>query len=196
MKKVLILTASFGDGHNAAAGNLRDALELASDKVKVEVLDLFESTYGPLNTLLKQGYQSLVRYAPGVWSGMFSMFDSPGLFRRQMDMMGKLRGALARVLHEAEPDVVVATYPVYGHLIQDIYREHAERPFRLITVITDSISVCSAWYRAPSDCFVVANDPTAAVLLEAGVPAERVAALGFPVSPVFAREPQEPTPAK
>ena len=44
MKKILILTASFGDGHNAAARNLRDAIELLTDDAKVEVLDVFEST--------------------------------------------------------------------------------------------------------------------------------------------------------
>lgn len=188
MKKILILTASFGDGHNAAARNLREAIELVTDDAKVEVLDLFESTYGTLNALLKQTYQGLVRYAPTVWSGVFSVFDNPALFRRQMDTMGKLRRTLATLLNEAEPDVVVSTYPVYGHLIQDIYRGHAERPFRFITVVTDSISVCSAWYRAPSDIFIVANEPTAKVLLDAGVAAKQVRPLGFPVSPIFARE--------
>ena len=54
MRKILILTASFGDGHNAAARNLRDGIELITDDAKVEVLDLFESTYGTLNTLLKR----------------------------------------------------------------------------------------------------------------------------------------------
>jgi UDP-N-acetylglucosamine:LPS N-acetylglucosamine transferase len=196
MNRILILTAGFGDGHNAAARNLRDALELVTDEAKVEVLDLFESTYGVLNTLLKQTYQGLVRYAPGVWSGVFSVLDNPGLFQRQMGMMGKLSEALARVLHETEPDVVVTTYPVYAHLIEHLYREHAERPFRLITVITDSISVCSAWYRAPSDRFVVANAPTAAVLLGAGIPPDRVQTLGFPVSPLFTQEPLEPVQAK
>jgi processive 1,2-diacylglycerol beta-glucosyltransferase len=188
MKKILILTASFGDGHNVAARNLRDGIELITDDAKVEVLDLFESTYGTLNTLLKQTYQGLVRYAPTVWAGVFSVFDSPALFRRQVDTMGKLRESLAAVLRDTEPDVVVSCYPVYAHIIQDIFREHAERPFRFITVVTDSISVCSAWYRAPSDLFVVANEPTANVLTESGVPKHRVKALGFPVSPIFAQE--------
>ena len=192
MKKILILTASFGDGHNAAARNLRDGIELITDDAKVEVLDLFESTYGTLNTLLKQTYQGLVRYAPTVWAGVFSVLDNLGLFRRQIDTMGKLREALAAVLHDTEPDVVVSCYPVYAHIIQDIFRDHAERPFRFITVVTDSISVCSAWYRAPSDLFVVANEPTADVLAEAGIPKHRLKALGFPVSPVFAQE--RPTP--
>jgi len=192
MKKILILTAGFGDGHNAAARNLRDAIELISDEAKVEVLDLFESTYGTLNTLLKQTYQGLVRYVPTVWSGVFSLFDNPALFRRQVDTMGKLRDSLAAVLRDTEPDVVVSCYPVYGHLIQDIFHEHAERPFRFITVVTDSISVCSAWYRAPSDFFVVANEPTARVLDDAGIPKHRVKALGFPVSPIFAQERPKP----
>src|ERR1700746_2342592 len=126
MKKILILTASFGDGHNAAARNLRDAIDLVTDDAKVEVLDLFESTYGTLNTLLKQTYQGLVRYAPTLWSGVFSIFDNPNLFRRQIDRMGKLRDSLSALLHEAEPDVVVSTYPVYAHLIRDIYRDHHE----------------------------------------------------------------------
>jgi UDP-N-acetylglucosamine:LPS N-acetylglucosamine transferase len=99
---------------------------------------------------------------------------------------------LAAVLHDAEPDVVVSCYPVYAHIIQDIFRDYAERPFRFITVVTDSISVCSVWYRAPSDLFVVANEPTADVLVEAGIPKHRLKALGFPVSPVFAQE--RPTP--
>ena len=68
MKKILILTASFGDGHNAAARSLRDALRLAGPQVSVEVLDLFESTYGRLNTLFKRAYQGIVRYAPALWS--------------------------------------------------------------------------------------------------------------------------------
>jgi processive 1,2-diacylglycerol beta-glucosyltransferase len=195
MKKILILTASFGDGHNAAARNLRDSIELITDDAKVEVLDLFESTYGTLNTLLKQTYQGLVRYAPTVWAGVFSVLDNPGLFRRQIDTMGKLREALAAVLHDTEPDVVISCYPVYAHIIQDIFRDHAERPFRFITVVTDSISVCSAWYRAPSDLFVVANEPTANVLIEAGIPKHRLKALGFPVSPVFAQEQPAPLAA-
>ena len=109
MKKILILTASFGDGHNAAARNLRDAIELISKEDKVEVLDLFESTYSTLNTLLKQAYQGIVRYAPVVWSGVFSILDNPALFRRQMATMGKLQESLAAVLRDTEPDVVVST---------------------------------------------------------------------------------------
>jgi len=188
MKRILILTAGFGDGHNAAAHNLRAAIEHTTDDAKVEVLDLFESSYGALNTFAKQAYLGIVRYAPVLWSGVFSVFDSPALFKQQMKGMGKLRERLAAVLHDTEPDCVVSTYPVYGHLIDEIYKDHAERPFRFITVVTDSISVCSAWFRAPSDIFIAANKPTAKVIVDGGVPKHQVLPLGFPVSPQFALE--------
>jgi len=63
----------------------------------------------------------------------------------------------------------------------------ARKHFRLITVITDSISVCSAWYLTKSDLFIVANEETAEVLTRAGIAPDQVRALGFPVSPIFAR---------
>ena len=46
MKKILIFTAGFGEGHNTAARNIRDALEhIAPDEARVEVLDLFDTCY-------------------------------------------------------------------------------------------------------------------------------------------------------
>jgi len=192
MKKVLILTAGFGEGHNAAARNLRDALELISDDAKVEVLDLFESTYGTLNTLFKKTYLGLVQYAPGVWGGIYSLLDNSTMVGRHMASLSRLKHALADILHETHPDCVVSSYPVYAHVMQEIFRDHSERPFRFITIVTDSITVNSAWFRAPSDIFCVPNEATAEVLRKGGVPESKIHALGFPVSHLFAEPPSAP----
>jgi UDP-N-acetylglucosamine:LPS N-acetylglucosamine transferase/histidinol phosphatase-like PHP family hydrolase len=186
VKKVLILTAGFGDGHNTAARNVADAIELLSDEVKVEVLDVFQTSLGIVNDILRKTYLGLARYAPGVWSGIYSVLDSSTTLENKLLAFGKLKSALADILSSAQPDCVLSTYPVYGHVIRDIYRDHSERPFRFITVITDSISVNSSWYRAPSDWFCVANEATADVLRQHGVDKDKIKAFGFPVSPVFA----------
>jgi processive 1,2-diacylglycerol beta-glucosyltransferase len=54
MKKILILTAGFGDGHNAAARSLRDAIELLDEDARAEVLDLFADSYGAFNTFAEK----------------------------------------------------------------------------------------------------------------------------------------------
>jgi processive 1,2-diacylglycerol beta-glucosyltransferase len=203
VKKVLILTAGFGDGHNTAARNVADAIELVADDVKVEVLDVFQSSLGLVNDILRKTYLGLARYAPGVWSGIYSVLDNSPSLENKLLAFGKLKTALADVLAAAQPDCVISTYPVYGHVIQEIYKDHSERPFRFITIITDSCSVNSSWYRAPSDWYCVADEATAEVLREHGIENDKIKPFGFPVSPVFAEmhtgklpELQQPPPHK
>jgi UDP-N-acetylglucosamine:LPS N-acetylglucosamine transferase len=186
MKRILILSASFGDGHNAAARSIRDAIELSGENARAEVLDLFELASPRLNAVMKKAYLNIVRFAPALWSRVFAVFDNPRLFVPQIRSMRKMRKVLGDLLCKTNPDVVVSTYPAYSHFIAELFRDRA-RPFRLITVITDSISVCAAWFHAPSDLFVVADEPTASVLRDKGVSPEIIRPLGFPISPLFAR---------
>ncbi len=113
MKKVLILTAGFGEGHNAAARNLRDALDLISDDVRVEILDLFESTYGAMNTLAK----NVVQYAPKFWGGVHTLLDNSKWLGNGAGF-GRLKNALGDLVHETQPDCIVSTYPLYASVIQ------------------------------------------------------------------------------
>ena len=182
-------------GHNAAARNLRDALELISDEVKVEVLDLFESSYGSFNTMVKSAYLGVVQYTPKLWGGIYSLLDNSTFLENRMAGFTRLKNALGDIVHETQPDCVVSTYPVYAHVIQELYRDHSERPFRFITVITDSITVNSTWFRAPSDLYCVPNEATGAVLKAAGIPESQIKALGFPVSHLFTEAPAVPVNA-
>lgn len=185
MKKVLILTAGFGDGHNAAARNVREALEQMSPDVEVTVADLYERSYKKLNHLAKKAYLGAVRYTPRLWSGFFKLLDHSPWLADGRGLAG-LQKTLAHLIEEAQPDCVVSTYPAYGPLIHSLYRDHCERPFRFITIITDARSVNSLWYRSGSDKYVVCDEATAQVLQKHGVERATIAPLGFPVSPQFA----------
>jgi len=66
MKKVLILTASFGEGHNTAARNVRDAIEQLNDEAVVEVLDLFALTYGRLHDFVCKLHLQVVQRTPRI----------------------------------------------------------------------------------------------------------------------------------
>jgi UDP-N-acetylglucosamine:LPS N-acetylglucosamine transferase len=184
MKKILILTAGFGDGHNAAARSLRDAIEFLDENSRAEVLDLFADSYGAFNTLARKTYLGMVQYAPSLWGGIYSMLENP-FVERQLGGFTRLQAMLEKILNETQPDCVVSTYPVYGHVIKKIFAGH-ERPFKFITIVTDSITINSAWFRAPSDYFCVANDASADVLIKGGVAQKNIQTLGFPVNPIFA----------
>jgi UDP-N-acetylglucosamine:LPS N-acetylglucosamine transferase/predicted metal-dependent phosphoesterase TrpH len=194
MKKILILTAGFGDGHNAAARSLRDAIEQLDEDARVEVLDLFADSYGAFNTFACKTYLGVVQYAPSLWGGIYSLFDKSPLVEKQLGNFTRLQNTLEKILAEAQPDCVVGTYPVYAHAIRRIYRDRHERPFRLVTVVTDSITINSAWFRAGSDYFCVANDATAEALRQGGVPSEKIKVFGFPVNLAFTQPPSQKLP--
>ena len=191
MKRILILTAGFGDGHNAAARNIRDALEQISPEVEITVADLYERGYKRLNGLARGAYQGLIRYAPSLWAGVFKLVDRAPWLTESGVGLAPLRESLAGLLVATRPDCVVCTYPTYAQVIQTMFPDPGERTFRLVTVVTDAGSINSVWHRAPSDRFVVCNEETAAVLQRGGVPQATICVLGFPVSPRFAHRPSD-----
>jgi processive 1,2-diacylglycerol beta-glucosyltransferase len=86
------------------------------------------------------------------------------------------------MLDATQPPVVVSAYPLYNYMMaRRWHRDDPARP-RLITVVTDSISVNRAWHRAHSDWYVTPNQATADVMIRQGVPAAKVLPYGFPVS--------------
>jgi UDP-N-acetylglucosamine:LPS N-acetylglucosamine transferase len=185
MRKILILTACFGNGHNAAATGLRDALLDSSQDVHVEVLDLIKLCYGARSELAKRVFLGIVNHTPRVWACAYRAIDRTSIMARFLRRLRKLRQELFRILVTTEPDVVVSTYPAYNYVIDQIYESVRDRRFQKVTVVTDSISVNSIWHGSPSDYYFVPNDLSAQVLHDAGVPRTTTFACGFPVSPWF-----------
>ena len=186
MKSLLILTASFGEGHNAAARNLREALAAVSPETKVIVCDPFLEAYGRLNRLCAKAYLGIINHLPGLWQKAFEILDKTELVEQHMGLHGTAADLLERLLDEHRPETVVSVYPGCNHLLDLVARRRVRRPYRTVTIITDSLTINSVWLRPHSDLFLVANDATGQIVREAGVPSEKILAPGFPVPPVFA----------
>jgi processive 1,2-diacylglycerol beta-glucosyltransferase len=190
MKKILIFTAGFGEGHNTAARNIHDAIEhIAPHEAKVEVLDLFDTCYGKLNDWVRKAYITAINRTPRVWGKIYNVIDGTHVVESNMAMLAKMKRAMTDVLGDLEPDVVVSTYPIYNYIIEAIYDDGRPKGFSQITIITDSITVNSIWYRCASDFFLVSNNDTANVLRNASVPEEQIRIFGFPVTYRFAEMP-------
>ena len=60
MKRILILTAGFGEGHNSAARGVRAGLARVAPNVEVELRDLFPETFGIFNEFVRSAYLALI----------------------------------------------------------------------------------------------------------------------------------------
>jgi processive 1,2-diacylglycerol beta-glucosyltransferase len=188
-KRILILTAGFGEGHNSAARGVRDGLaRVAPEGTDVELRDLFAEAYGPVNGLVRKGYLAVVNFVPRAWGAVYRWLDRKKDFDQEFERFVRLREHFAALLDRFQPDVMVCTFPVYPNVLSQIQKQNAgcSRPCKSIVVVTDSITINAAWYRCATDFFLVANEHTGSVLRAAGVAPDKIKVFGFPVSPKFA----------
>ncbi len=79
MKKILILTAGFGEGHNSAARGIRDGLrKISPEGVQVELHDLFAETYGFGNDWARVLYMGMINRTPQDLAGDLPVARSAG----------------------------------------------------------------------------------------------------------------------
>jgi processive 1,2-diacylglycerol beta-glucosyltransferase len=188
-KRILILTAGFGEGHNSAARGVRDGLaRVAPEGTEIELRDLFAEAYGPVNELVRKGYLTVVNFMPRAWGAVYRWIDRKKNFDEEFGRFSRLRDHFAALLNRFQPEIMVCTFPVYPNVLRQIQKQNAEcsRPCKSVVVVTDSITINAAWYRCDADYFLVANEHTASVLQTAGVAPEKIKVFGFPVSPRFA----------
>src|SRR5437870_2271897 len=184
-KRILILTAGFGEGHNSAARGVRDGLaRVAPNQADVELRDLFAEAYGPVNEFVRRGYLALVNSAPRAWGTVYRWLDRKTDYDIEFRRFTRLKSHLAPLLERFRPSIVVCSFPAYANVLQEILGP--KRSCKCVVVVTDSITINATWYRSPADYFLVANKQSASVLRAVGVAPEKTKVFGFPVSPKFA----------
>lgn len=193
MPRILILTASMGEGHNTAARNISEALTAETGgNAEVLVADPYTRTNPLVNKLMQKGYAAAINRYPRAWKVVFALLNRRGVVEGMGPMLKELTDAVRQLIAEFQPDIIASTYPVFSFLMAKIRKRHPEVTVPFYTVITDSTLISSAWYRCPCDGSLVADHLTAGVLRKDGVPADRIHVLGFPVHPIF--ETLEPCP--
>jgi processive 1,2-diacylglycerol beta-glucosyltransferase len=184
VKKILILTASFGEGHNSAARGVRDGLARVAPTADVELRDLFAETYGSVNEVVRRAYLGVINRWPRSWGYVYRWLDHKEDFDRNFRRFSRLKDNFARLLDRFQPDVVVSTFPPFPYLLQQILGP--SRRCKNVVIVTDSITVNAIWYHCVADYFFVPNEQSAAVLRDGGISPQIIKTFGFPVSPKFA----------
>ncbi len=192
-KKILIFTTGFGDGHNSAARNLRDAFAQMPG-FDAEVHDTYVEVNPGASKFLQKAYNFSIQRVPVTWKAFFYVFDKTPVFDATLPTLGKLTAAMRALLLEKKPAAVVTTYPVYSYILRQLMDRGEVAKCPHFMVVTDSIVINRVWNKAPADWDLVANQPTADAMAEAGVPRAQIKVLGFPVSPRFEELAQRPLP--
>lgn len=184
LTKLLVLSASYGEGHQQAAIAVRDILADSSPDTDVEILDYMKSVHPVLDSVARYCYLKSVRFAPALY-GLFyygtSQIAPSSLIQRQLNSLGI--DELADILEQDRPDAVLATFPTPAGVVSYLKQQGRTR-VPLATIITDH-AVHNQWIHPQTDLYFVGSDHVRKGLIARGVPSDAIRITGIPVRPSF-----------
>jgi processive 1,2-diacylglycerol beta-glucosyltransferase len=186
MTRLLVLTAGFGEGHNAAARACAEAWEERHGPGTAPVADVHALAAPALNAWVRRAYLRAINRSPRVWRAIYGWLDRSEWVTSVMARMPAERRVLRTLLARERPAALCCTFPGYAFLLRALAAE-GECPVPFYNVVTDSISLNSLWWRAGAAGWFVPNSDSAAVMQAAGVDPVRVHVSGFPVRAEFRR---------
>jgi diacylglycerol O-acyltransferase len=142
-ESVLIISAEMGEGHNAAASALTEAIEESWPQCKVEKLDTMELHGVRFARAARWAYGFQLKAAPWTYEMFYDQLSRSDRFAGgAKSALGAFFGRrLAKVIDSRQPDLVISTYP-FGSAALDWMRE--KRGFSTLMV-----TYCPAFHVHP-----------------------------------------------
>lgn len=183
-KRILILTADYGEGHHQVSKVLQQSL-FRKGYSQVTVVDLFREAYPLLNKIFRYLYrQSLHAASLGIpyYGWVYHLTNRLPVKGKIAAWMSSLGGdKLKKIMLEYQPEVIIYTFP-FGSLPSSEALT-AIRP-RIAVVITD-FEVHRRWLFANPDYYFVPAIDVKEAMVRQGVSESRITVTGIPVRESF-----------
>jgi processive 1,2-diacylglycerol beta-glucosyltransferase len=181
-RRVLILAAGIGSGHNIAAGVLESCFRAAPEVDTVQRLDILESTNEVYRTLYDDGYFALVEAAPWLVGWGYDANDPPFKLAHWTSLWDRINTtATSKAIRAFRPDIVVCTHFLPTRLVSLMLTRGVLEA--TLAVVTTDYDFQGLWLSSAFNHFFVARDETKAHMAAIGVPSDRITVSGIPVRP-------------
>ncbi|WP_454968686.1 MGDG synthase family glycosyltransferase [Gemella sanguinis] len=179
MKKVLIITGSFGNGHIQVSNSIKDEFrENYSSDVLVVESDLFLEAHPNLTPILKEMYLYSFSYFRDIYGYLYYA----GKRHKNMSSYRYFSYHYLRKLIEKEyPDIIVSVFPTPALSLL----ESTDIP--IVNVVTDYY-FHKSWLTKNAYRYFVSNEDSKRAFIEAGVDSDKVKVYGIPINTKFDEE--------
>lgn len=180
-KRLLILTAGMGAGHDAVAREL--VRRIAAPDVETSVIDVLELVPLRLGHGLRRAYEAMVRSAPWTYAGIYRAFFMPLRPPPASPLTAAIGARLERRIRERPLDAVVSTFHLAAQAAGQL-RETGRLTVPSLVLVTD-FAVHRLWLHMGNDRYLCPDERAARVVTQrTGRPAIRHAPV---VRPEFRR---------
>jgi processive 1,2-diacylglycerol beta-glucosyltransferase len=181
--KIMILTASYGDGHIHASRALKQSFAKAGID-QVIIIDLMKEAHPILNKISRTLYlKSSITSQYGLdyygWSYYMTRDTKPDVaWNRYFNILGKKK--LKEIIEQERPDAVISTFPFGSAPL--LCRRFGIPTF---TVVTD-FALHTRWLNRDINKYYVATEELKEQMVSNGVSRQRIQVSGIPVRKQFA----------
>jgi processive 1,2-diacylglycerol beta-glucosyltransferase len=187
--RILILSASVGNGHIRCARAIQSALMQMLPDAQIAHVDVLELTNFAFRRAYGTGYFRAVERMPRFVGWMYDFLDHPGdvgsstAARLAFEQLNLTR--LKNLLTAQPWDLAINTHFLSTGLIARL-RRRSKIHTPQVTVVTD-FDVHGLWINRPCERFFVATPEARANIAATGVPEEHIPITGIPIDPIFAQ---------
>ncbi len=192
MKKVLILTASIGGGHNAAAAAIAESLRASDPSVQIETAELLKEYSNKLNCLVyEKGYAMSIASIPQIYDKGYIKLKlncekSGGKNNMniiQLSTVSMIEGVY-RKINEFRPDVICCTH-FFPALVTSDIRYAYSIPAKVIMTNLD-YNITPFWNHALKvDHLTIAHEDQIKQCRRMGLRDDQIIVTGIPTSDKF-----------
>lgn len=190
-KRILILSASAGNGHVRAAEALARAftIEAQNSGIPAEIrhIDALSKVSLPMRAVYSRAYIRMVNRAPSVLGWLYNHLDVPYKDEKRRLLVNRVNSLpLAKEIVEYNPDIIVCTHFLPADIASLLIKRHKIQS-QLAVVVTD-FDAHGMWLTRNVDKYYVAMSETKEHLVSLGVPEESITVSGIPIDPVFVQK--------
>lgn len=204
-KKVLIMSASTGGGHNRAARAIKEELEsrtIDNMSIECEIVDSLKLVNNTMDKVISRGYEKSALYTPKAYGSVYR-FSETTIASKNEFKTNPLTSLMARkfkhLLNESTPDLIIGTHPFPMIALSTLKKNNnihslsrSESFYKstkvdippMISVLTD-YTTHSTWIQNEIDYYIVGHEYVKELLVYEGVDSEKVKAYGIPVEKSF-----------
>lgn len=154
MKKILIFSASIGNGHNQAARAMQE--HLAAQGYTSMIIDTLEYISPTFHKILLEGYTKLLKLSPKVWGKIYHNTERTRFFDINVLMNKLLANQLKKLIENVKPDAFIATHP-FASCMLSVLKGRNEWQEPIYTIITD-YTIHPSWINHHINYYFIAHE--------------------------------------
>jgi processive 1,2-diacylglycerol beta-glucosyltransferase len=210
-KKVLIMSASTGGGHNRAARAIKEEITkqtINGESVVCEIVDSLKLVNTTMDKIISRGYEKSAIYTPKAYGKVYRLSETNLISKNEFKdnfLTSFMARKFKKLLNITKPDLIIGTHPfpmialstikknTYMYLQNNnpilgeesfhrIYKDLNVPP--MMSVLTD-YTTHSTWIQNELDYYIVGHEYVKELLVYEGVDSEKVKAYGIPVEKSF-----------